>query len=244
MGKVIMSGIVPQLEAPSTGILASELTVGSTVKLMENGVAVDYIVVNQGKPSGSSLYDNSCDDTWMLRKAIYENREWHSSNRNNYAESTIHSYLNSTFFDRFGDVERSAIKQAKIPFVNGVGMADVASGSSGLSTKVFLLSAYEVGGDSNQSYAPEDGARLSFFSSGSGTTAKEKRVGYLNGTASIWMLRSAPKKPITQNAYSVKADGGLDSGITCTTANGVRPALILPNTAIFDEETMILKGVS
>lgn len=46
MGKVIMSGIVPLLTKPSTGILASDLAVGSTVKLMEGGTAVDYLVVN------------------------------------------------------------------------------------------------------------------------------------------------------------------------------------------------------
>ena len=64
MGQVIMSGIVPPLEytAPIKDILASDLVVGSTVKLMENGVSTEYLVVNKGKPSGSSLYDDSCDD--------------------------------------------------------------------------------------------------------------------------------------------------------------------------------------
>lgn len=39
MGRVIMSGIVPTLKAPVTGVLASSLAVGSTVKLMEGGTA-------------------------------------------------------------------------------------------------------------------------------------------------------------------------------------------------------------
>lgn len=34
-------------------------------------------------------------------KDIYENRQWHSSNTNDYANSTIHSYLNSTFLNLF-----------------------------------------------------------------------------------------------------------------------------------------------
>ena len=53
MGKVIMSGIVPTLKAPVTGVLASSLAVGSTVKLMEGGTAVEYLVVNQGIPRQS-----------------------------------------------------------------------------------------------------------------------------------------------------------------------------------------------
>ena len=39
-------------------------SVGSIVKLKENGAAVNYIVVHQGKPSSS--YDSSCDGTWLL----------------------------------------------------------------------------------------------------------------------------------------------------------------------------------
>ena len=48
---------------PIGGILASDLAVGSSVYLMENGAAAEYLVVNQGVPSNSSLYDASCDGT-------------------------------------------------------------------------------------------------------------------------------------------------------------------------------------
>ena len=76
MGKVMISGVAPQMKAPViSGILASDLAVGSSVYLMENGVATEYLVVNQGIPSGSSLYDSSCDGTWLLRKDIYEKRQ-------------------------------------------------------------------------------------------------------------------------------------------------------------------------
>lgn len=91
MGRVIMSGIVPLLKAPVTGVLASSLAVGSTVKLMEGGTAVDYLVVNQGIPSNSGLYDASCDGTWLLRKDIHSERQWNSSNVNDYANSTINT---------------------------------------------------------------------------------------------------------------------------------------------------------
>ena len=48
---------------PSTGILASDLAVGDIVKLTENGTPVEYIVVNQGIPENSGLYDASCNGT-------------------------------------------------------------------------------------------------------------------------------------------------------------------------------------
>ena len=65
--------------------------VGSIVKIKVNGAAKDFIIVHQGKPS--SVYDDSCNGTWLLMKDIYEKRQWNSSNTNDYANSTIHSYL-------------------------------------------------------------------------------------------------------------------------------------------------------
>lgn len=45
--------------------------VGSIVKIKVNGAAKDFIIVHQGKPS--SVYDDSCNGTWLLMKDIYEN---------------------------------------------------------------------------------------------------------------------------------------------------------------------------
>lgn len=241
MGKVIMSGIVPTLKAPVTGVLASSLAVGSTVKLMENGVAAEYLVVNQGIPSASSLYDASCDGTWLLRKDLYEERAWHSSNSNSYKASTIHSYLNSTFLGLFDSDIQAAIKEVKIPYVNGTANSAVASGANGLAAKIFLLSGYEVGWTrSTDSYFPIDGACLSYFS---GTAATDsKRIGYLNGMATIWWLRS-PYTSNTDRAWSVEFNGRCNY-YRCSNSYGIRPALVLPSTAVFDEETLILKGVS
>lgn len=63
MGKAIVSGA----GRASLGILASSLEVGAVVKLMEDGVATDFLVVNQGNPN-TAQYDSSCDGTWLLRK--------------------------------------------------------------------------------------------------------------------------------------------------------------------------------
>ena len=75
MGRVIVAG-AGRMAIPSADVLASDLTIGSTVKLMEGGTAVDYLVVNQGIPSNSSLYDSSCNGTWLLRKDIHSERQW------------------------------------------------------------------------------------------------------------------------------------------------------------------------
>ncbi len=44
--------------------------VGSIVKLNFDGAMREFLVVHQGKPS--SLYDESCNGTWLLMKACLE----------------------------------------------------------------------------------------------------------------------------------------------------------------------------
>ena len=244
MGRVIMSGIVPTLKAPVTGVLASSLAVGSTVKLMEGGTAVEYLVVNQGIPSNSSLYDASCDGTWLLRKDIHSERQWNSSNVNDYANSTINTWLNGDFFNSFGSVEQAAIKQVKIPYRAGYGSdGSDQSGANGLLCKIFLLGGYEVGfTTSDNPYFPADGAKLSYFEAGTDSSALNKRIAYLNGSAAIWLLRS-PDTGNTARVWNVLSDGDY-SYDNASYWHGIRPALILPKTALFDASTLILKGVA
>ena len=243
MGRVIMSGIVPTLKAPVTGVLASSLAVGSTVKLMEGGTAVEYLVVNQGIPENSSLYDASCDGTWLLRKDIHSNRQWDTSNVNKYESSDINTWLNGDFFNSLGSVEQATIKQVKIPYrKNGGSGGTDESGANGLSAKIFLLSGYEVGWTtSDYSYFPVDGAKLSYFESGTGTSANNKRIAKLNGSAARWWLRS-PYADDAYNVWFVDSNGSYNFS-DASLSRGIRPALILPSNALFDKTTMLLKGV-
>lgn len=214
--------------------------VGSTVKLNVNGAAREFLIVHQGKPS--SIYDNSCDGTWLLMKDCYESRQWHSSNNNDYENSTIDSYLNSTFLNLFDANIRNAIKQVKIPYRKGAGYSTtVTSGASGLSVKIFLLSGYEVGWTtSDSSYFPADGAKLDYFLSGNGSSAQSKRVANLNGSAVYWWLRSpfCNSNFGSQLAFVVRSYGGWGN-LSCSSSHGVRPALILPSSLLVSDDGSI-----
>lgn len=241
MGRVIMSGIVPTLKAPVTGVLASSLAVGSTVKLMEGGTAVEYLVVNQGIPENSSLYDASCDGTWLLRKYIHSERQWNPSYVNKYESSAINTWLNGEFFNTLGSAEQAAIKQVKIPYRKngGSGGAD-QSGANGLLCKIFLLGGYEVGwSTSDSAYFPVDGAKLDYFTASSG--GNSKRIANFNGSAAEWWLRS-PRTYNTSSVWRVLADGNYYYG-GASGSLGIRPALVIPGNALFDKTTMLLKGV-
>ena len=215
-------------------VTLSSKAIGSTIKLKVNGSAKDFIVVHQGKPS--SVYDDSCNGTWLLMKDIYENRQWHSSNTNDYANSTIHSYLNSTFLNLFESNIKNAIKQVKLPYRKGSGTSTtVTSGSNGLSAKIFLLSATEASFNFS-SYMPSgEGAELAYFKGCADNSSDSKRVAYLNGSATDWWLRSPYCYYRSSYALCVSSNGDW-YGNYCSGSLGIRPALILPSTLLVSDD--------
>lgn len=204
----------------------STLAVGSSVYLNVGGVRKEFLVVHQGKPS--SLYDASCDGTWLLMKDCYEMRQWNSNSELLYENSSIHSYLNSTFLNLFDANIRDAIKQVKIPYLKGGKGGSVQSGANGLSCKVFLLSGYEL---NFRNIFPADGAGLDGFAES--ITNNSAYLATYNGTLPKWWLRS-----ISTLQYSDAA--GLVSGYSynsdsVTKSYGIRPCIILPSNTLVDD---------
>lgn len=223
---------------PMAGTPVSSLAVGTLIKINENGAPVEHMVVNQGLPS--SMYDASCDGCWVLRKDIAENRMWDNSS-NDYKNSDIHAYLNGSWTSRYSAGMLSQIKQVKIPYQNGTGSGgSVASGANGLSCKIFLLSGYEVGFSTSDNWNfPRDGAKLSYFSSGTGSAANNKRIANYNGSATVWWLRS-PYTYNTNGVWSVDSNGHYHDW-NDDNAYGVRPALVLPSTALVDQDLNLIE---
>ena len=197
----------------------STKAVGSIVKIKVNGAAKDFIIVHQGLPS--SAYDASCNGVWVVMKDIYTTSTF--GNNNSYKDSSIHSYLNSTFYNLIDSQIRAVIKQVKIPYTN----SGVQSGANGLSTKVFLLSGTEVG-FSGVSYMNTEGAKLSYFDSAS------KRVAYNGSSAAEWWLRS-PHASSSSLVWNVGSDGSNDSWY-CRNTYGVRPAFVLPSSLVVSDD--------
>ena len=220
-----------------SGSPIGSLAVGSIVKIKVNGSSRNFIVVHQGKPS--SVYDDSCNGTWILMQDIYERRQWDSSNTNDYANSTIHSYLNSTGLNLFESNIKNAIKQVKIPYRKGHGTSTtVTSGSNGLSAKIFLLSTTET--SFSYSYMPRgEGAELAYFKGCADSDSDSKRVAYLNGSAVGWWLRS-PGCNITSKRALVVGSAGTSGDTGCSSSYGIRPALILPSTLLVSDDGNVM----
>lgn len=203
--------------------------VGSKVQLKLGGVKKNFIIVHKGKPS--SLYDDSCNGVWLLQEDIQETRQWQSTNVNKLESSEIQAYLNSTYLALFDANIQAQIKQVKIPYrQNGGSGGTDRSGANGLSCKIFLLSAREVG--FSDTYIPNDGAKLDYFNSGNGTDTK--RVAKYNGSATYWWLRS-PNTVGTYHVWYVYSDGRCSNNYANLTY-GVRPALVLPTDLLVSDD--------
>ena len=119
------------------------LPAGTIVKDTIDGTEVEFIVVNQGVPQQSSLYDSSCNGTWLMLKQLYNQQVWNGSGGTSiYSGSQIATYLNGDFYNLLSANLRNALQTAKIPYASGT---SVSAGTSGVESKVFLLSALELG---------------------------------------------------------------------------------------------------
>ena len=225
-GRVLLNGTGYDIPF-SSGIPIGTLPVGSVVKIGVNGKSYDFLVVNQGIPSNSILYDSSCDGTWLLMKDCYEKRAWSNDTSSKYEDSKVNTYLNGTFLNLIDVDVRNAIKQIKIPYRSGGPGGTDYSGASGLSCKSFILAMNETGWTtSNPNQFPNDGAKLAYFNESSG--ADQKRIANLDGTPTSWWLRS-PNKYSRGLAYNVSSNGVFGDEDEFATL-GVRPAFTLPGT--------------
>ena len=211
----------------------STKAVGSIIKLNLNGTPWDIRILHQGNPN-PALYDSSCDGTWVCLEKIYSTRAWDSSN-NDLKNSDIKVWMNGDFLNMFDPDIRAAIKQVKIPYVNGPGGSAVASGANGLSCKIFPLSGYELGWTrSDNSYFPVDGAKLDYFESGTSSAADQKRIAKYNGSATYWWTRS-PDVNSSYDVWYVDSDGSYYDHWYNNTY-GVRPAFILPSELLVSDD--------
>lgn len=185
-------------------------SVGSIVKLKENGVLVDFYVAKHDYENGL----NGSGRTLVVRKDCYDTRQWHTSNVNAYATSAIDTWLNSTYKNLLDADIRGVIGTTKIKYTPGNGNTTVGT----LERAIFLLSVTELG--RSASYANTEGTALSIASS--------LQIAYLNGSAVVQWTRS-PFTNSTNYACYLGTDGNV-SFSSCNYSSGSRPAFTLPST--------------
>ena len=184
-------------------------TLGTIVKLKENGVPQEFYVAKHGYPT------NGNGRTLLVRRYIYDTRQWHTSNVNAYASCALDSWFNNTYYNLLDADIKAQIAAVAIPYTPGNGNNSVST----LSRKVFALSVTELG--RTASYANVEGSALPI--------ASTLQIAYNSSGSAVVQWTRSPYTNDTRRACCLSTDGSV-SGSICTVTLGARPAFTLPSS--------------
>lgn len=188
--------------------LLSEKALGSIVKLKENGVAQEFYVAKHGYPTSGN------GRTLLVRRYIYDTRQWHTSNVNAYASCALDSWFNNTYYNLLDADIKAQIAAVAIPYTPGNGNNSVST----LSRKVFALSVTELG--RTASYANVEGSALPI--------ASTLQIAYNSSGGAVVQWTRSPNTYSTGSACYLGTNGDVN-GNYCTDTYGARPAFTLPS---------------
>lgn len=203
---------------PSLGKKLSDYAEGDIIKIPENGTPVEFYVAKHDYESGL----NGTGRTLVVRKKMYDNRIWHTSNINAYANSNIDNWFNNTYKNLFDSNIRTLINSTKFYYTPGNGNNTVDI----LERSIFALSLTELGGNNN--YTNIEGSVLPI--------ANILKTTGIND--SQWTRSPFQSGRTTVNIGYYR----YFSNTSCTSKEGSRPAFTLPSTTKFDPDTNIIIG--
>lgn len=189
--------------------LLSEKALGSIVKLKENGVPQEFYVAKHGYPTSGN------GRTLLVRRYIYDTRQWHTSNVNAYASCALDSWFNNTYYNLLDADIKAQIAAVAIHYTPGNGNNSVST----LSRKVFALSVTELG--RTASYANVEGSALPI--------ASTLQIAYNSSGSAVVQWTRSPHTNYTNYAYCLRTNGNVYSSV-CSDTFGARPAFTLPSS--------------
>lgn len=184
-------------------------TLGTIVRLKENGVPQEFYVAKHGYPTDGN------GRTLLVRRYIYDTRQWHTSNVNAYASCALDSWFNNTYYNLLDADIRAQIAAVAIPYTPGNGNNSVTT----LSRKVFALSVTELG--RTASWANVEGSALSI--------ASTLQIAYNSSGSAVVQWTRSPLTGSTDGACCL-GTGGDVGGNGCTNTYGAPPAFTLPSS--------------
>ena len=201
--------IDPKLWAAASGKPLGNFSEGDIIQLNEGGVPVDFYVSCHNYEQ--SL--NGAGRTLVVRKDVYDQRQWSSSNVNAWASCTMRSWLNGDYKALLGTEIQEAMGTTTYRYAPGNGNNSVTNRSDA----VFLLSATEL--DQSENWFNVEGSVLPI--------ASALKIAYQNGRSVNQWTRS-PHRNVTDYAILLASWGFVNPG-ECIIAYGSRPAFTLPS---------------
>jgi hypothetical protein len=209
-GKTLIDGTE---HAISFGIPLNTITPGAILYLNESGSPVPFYIAKHDYESGL----NGAGRTLVVRKDCYDMRSFTSPEasfpQNNYATSSLDSWLRGTYTN-FLDIDaRALIGTTKFYYTPGYGGSVTT-----LQRTVFQLSFTELG-KSSRVEKPEGSAL---------PIASKLQIAHRNGSA-VYQWTRSPATTLADTVYCLDVQGTL-MGDGYNRSYGSRPAFTLPGT--------------
>ena len=231
-----------------------DTNVGDLVYFKVSGSRTAFRVMHHGKPD--STYDDSFTGGTILM-LDYSESPFSTSMvaevdeiKGDYGSSYMHTALNSTWFSRLDSAIASAVVQVKVPYRQGTSTDPyvVASGSNGLSAKIWLPSIAEVArksmgmGTLNSFYVTE-GAKFDYFKDAASSFYSNWKISDSNGIDAGWGTRTPGTYTSGDYAdFFCKISSAGESYPASRNDVSVRPCMVLPDTLLIDVSDQVLTG--
>lgn len=220
-----------------------DAAIGTIVKIKEEGIPKEYIVIHHGNPN-NTIYDDSCNGTWLMQNVIrYVGSTSIPQTTFSFSGATsMIDIMNNIYLKLFDDIIKNSMKEVYIPYTDYSDDNPLHYGKNGHLCKLFLLSGIELGwsgkGTSVNTEFPIDGAKLSYFYSGTDTISNNRRIANSDSPdypTCSWWTRSPNIYPLTEQAVEVISNGTyLFQGTH--QYNPLRITMIMPDNMEIDDD--------
>lgn len=188
----------------------SKVKEGDVVNLPEGGFMVPFYVAKLDYEEEL----NGAGRTLLVRKEVYDFRQWHSALITAYASSDIDVWMNGDYKNMLDPSIREAMGTTKIRYTPGNGDLTVST----LERAVFPLSPTELGISNDGTNV--EGSALPI--------ANALKIATYNGAANSQWTRSPNRKTnASEYVFILDTKGNLTNAYS-TNTNGSRPAFTLP----------------
>lgn len=151
----------------------NELNIGEKIVLEVNNLPCEFIVLQQGKPS--SLYDDSCNGTWLLMNDCIIEQTIGGSATGYFNNRIANAVLQDEILPLLGENLQNIIQTVKIPGISVSGVGSVQN----FETKLFFLSLSEISYQQPAAYWQE-GSVLSYFNIENDSERKARLISYFH----------------------------------------------------------------
>lgn len=208
---------------PKAGTPLSQLAEGTLITIKENGAPVEFYVADHDYQSDL----NGNGRTLMVRKNVYNQRQWNSTNVNTWASSTMRSWLNSGYKGMLSANVQAMIGATTYRYTPD----DRNTAVTTRSDSVFLLSLTELG--STALYAGTEGNVLPI--------ASALQAVYDSSGGNIYQWTRSPSSNGNTHAYALYSTGN-PGDLYCTYSEYSRPCFTLPATALVDSSNALIES--